>query len=189
MKIYNTNFAFFIKFLIKIYFKMKFIQSVFFIALSLFLVACYNTNQNKEDKQLAMIRELKSELPKKHGSHFLPSNENISKIPCPKLIAISPFRTVTHYHDKMMSDTCDYYLYPQIGQYIYLGSSSPTISAKLISPVEYDFKNGAMQVEHSGRYVVRLTRSYHFGMSDISLLHSLKVVVSNKEIGKEVLRF
>lgn len=160
---------------------MKFIQFISLISFSLFLTACYNPAQNKEDKQLAMIKELKSELPSKHGSPFLPANENISKTPCPKLLSISSFRPITHYHDKMMSDTCDYYLYPQVGQFIYLGSSSPTISAKLISPTEHDFKNGAIQAQHSGRYVVRLTRSYHFGMSDISLLHSLKVVVGNKK--------
>lgn len=160
---------------------MKYAYLIGSLVSCLLLVACQNANNHhKADEQLSMIYELKSELPSKHGSPFLPVNENISKTPCPKLLSISSFRPITHYHDKMMSDTCDYYLYPQVGQFIYLGSSSPTISAKLISPTEHDFKNGAIQAQHSGRYVVRLTRSYHFGMSDISLLHSLKVVTGSR---------
>lgn len=144
-----------------------------------FLIACSNHQETQKDKQLETLWQLKSQLPERQSIHF-DVVQNTGKIPCPKLLPISAHRPVTHYHDKMMSDTCDYYLYPKMGQFLYVGSSSPTISAKLISPAMHDFKNGAIQVEDSGRYVVRLTRSYHFGMSDISLLHSLKVVVGNR---------
>lgn len=159
---------------------MNFFKISFLTLLLSVVVACNHQTSSKSDEQIKVIHELRSELPSKKGSLFLPINENISKTPCPKLLPVLPNRTVNHYHDKMMSDTCDYYVYPKLGQFLYISSSSPTISATLISPTHHDFKNGAVEISESGRHIIQLTRSYHFGMSDISLLHSLKVVLASQ---------
>lgn len=151
------------------------------VLLGLTLLGCDKSKTSSaNDQQLAMLYELKSHSPKSSLYH-IPVSENIDKMPCPKLLPISAYRPMTQFDDKMRSHSCDYYVYPKLGQFLWVDSSHPNISAQLISPVSHDFQNGAIEANDLGRYVVRLTRKYHFAMSD-SLSHSLTVMVSDEPL-------
>jgi len=76
---------------------------------------------------------------------------------CPKLVE-SELDAVQIERDfnASASNSCDYYLYPDKGQTLSVHTEPRSIKAYLISPMQHDFDNGAVLVEQSDKYVVRL---------------------------------
>lgn len=77
---------------------------------------------------------------------------------CPKLIEDSPDGQVIERLSEVMVDNyCDYYLYPQDGQHLWVDVDDSRIEALLIVPTIHHFDNGSYEVKSYDKHVIRLS--------------------------------
>lgn len=75
---------------------------------------------------------------------------------CPRLIQKRVDSTQVVRQESITGQTCDYFIYPQIGDVVTVQVSDDRMKPKLRSPYVYDFANGAYRVVQAGRHVIRL---------------------------------
>ena len=59
-------------------------------------------------------------------------------------------------HDTLVTDSCDYFIYPNIGDTVEVSVSDRRIELKLTRPDWHDSDNGGFMVTKNGRHVIRL---------------------------------
>ncbi|PKG34079.1 MULTISPECIES: hypothetical protein [unclassified Psychrobacter] len=76
---------------------------------------------------------------------------------CPKLLQKNvDDDTIVRTAEVLISDYCDYYLYPEAGQSIDININSDQIETLLIVPTMHNFANGPYQVQSYDKHVIRL---------------------------------
>ncbi|MES1964512.1 hypothetical protein M0N77_04085 [Psychrobacter sp. AH5] len=76
---------------------------------------------------------------------------------CPKLIQKQLDNSVIERTaEVMIKDSCDYFLYPKIGEQIAVSLDNDQIEALLITPRTYNFANGGYEVTSYDKHVIRL---------------------------------
>lgn len=65
-------------------------------------------------------------------------------------------RTQILRHDTLATDSCDYFIYPNIGDTVEVSVSDRRIELKLTRPDWHDSDNGGFMVTKNGRHVIRL---------------------------------
>lgn len=76
---------------------------------------------------------------------------------CPKLLQKNvDDDTIVRTAEVLISDHCDYYLYPETGQSIAININSDQIETLLIVPTMHNFANGPYQVQSYDKHVIRL---------------------------------
>ncbi len=76
---------------------------------------------------------------------------------CPKLIQKNVDNTVIKRTSEVMIDnSCDYFLYPTVGEQIAVNTNQDQIEALLITPETYNFANGNYDVTSYDKHVIRL---------------------------------
>lgn len=76
---------------------------------------------------------------------------------CPKLLQKNiDDDTIVRTAEVLISDYCDYYLYPKAGQSIDINVNSDQVETLLIVPTIHNFANGAYQVQSYDKHVIRL---------------------------------
>ncbi len=76
---------------------------------------------------------------------------------CPKLIQKQVDNSIIERTaEVMVNNSCDYFLYPRVGEHIAVSLDSDQIEALLITPKTYNFANGAYQVTSYDKHVIRL---------------------------------
>ena len=77
---------------------------------------------------------------------------------CPKLLQKNvDDDTIVRTAEVLISDYCDYYLYPETGQRISIDINSDQIETLLIVPTIHNFANGPYQVQSYDKHVIRLS--------------------------------
>lgn len=76
---------------------------------------------------------------------------------CPKLLqkTVDSNRIIRH-QDIMVDNHCDYFIYPLKGQTLQVISPDRRIKTLLVTPISYDFANGAYTVKETDKHVIRL---------------------------------
>lgn len=75
---------------------------------------------------------------------------------CPRLVQKKVDRTQILRHDTLATDSCDYFIYPNIGDTVEVSVSDRRIELKLTRSDWHDFDNGGFMVTKNGRHVIRL---------------------------------
>ncbi len=76
---------------------------------------------------------------------------------CPKLIQKNVDNTVIkRTSEVMINNSCDYFLYPKVGEQIAVNTNQDQIEALLITPKTYNFANGNYDVTSYDKHVIRL---------------------------------
>lgn len=75
---------------------------------------------------------------------------------CPRLVQKKVDLTQILRHDTLATDSCDYFIYPNIGDTVEVSVSDRRIELKLTRPDWHDFDNGGFMVTKNGRHVIRL---------------------------------
>lgn len=75
---------------------------------------------------------------------------------CPKLVQKRVDNTVISREDSILGNTCDYFIYPAIGDVVSVSVSDDRLKPYLDIPYYHDFANGNYQVVVGGRHVIRL---------------------------------
>lgn len=76
---------------------------------------------------------------------------------CPKLIQKKVDTTVIKRKAEIMvNNSCDYFLYPKVGERIAVKVNNDQLEALLITPEIYNFANGEYQVDSYDKHVIRL---------------------------------
>lgn len=76
---------------------------------------------------------------------------------CPKLIEQRlDSKVIERTAEVMTKSHCDYYLYPQEGQYIMVEVDDPKIEALLVVPAIHHFDNDGYEVKSYDKHVIRL---------------------------------
>ena len=76
---------------------------------------------------------------------------------CPKLIQRQVDNTVIERSaEVMINNSCDYFLYPRVGEHIAVSLNSDQLEALLITPETYNFANGSYKVTSYDKHVIRL---------------------------------
>ncbi|MDO5768448.1 MAG: hypothetical protein Q4P13_03005 [Psychrobacter sp.] len=76
---------------------------------------------------------------------------------CPKLLQRDvDTNVIQRSNDIMIDNHCDYYIYPQPGQFIKAQSDNDQLKILLVAPVMHDFANGSFRVVTSQKHVIRV---------------------------------
>lgn len=75
---------------------------------------------------------------------------------CPRLVQKKVDSNQVLRRDSMASQTCDYFIYPYVGDTIKASISDDRIHLGLVRPDTHDFANGSFVVTKNGRHVIRL---------------------------------
>ena len=76
---------------------------------------------------------------------------------CPKLLQKNvDDDTIVRTAEILISDYCDYYLYPKAGQSIDINVNSDQVETLLIVPTIHNFANGPYQTQSYDKHVIRL---------------------------------
>lgn len=75
---------------------------------------------------------------------------------CPKLVQKRVDSTTVSRQDSILGNTCDYFIYPAIGDVVSVSVSDDRMKPYLNVPYYHDFANGNYQVVANGRHVIRL---------------------------------
>lgn len=95
------------------------------------------------------------DTPKQEEQAELPTYKN-KKDSCPRLVQKKVDSTQVLRQDSMTGKSCDYFIYPYIGDTVQASVSDSRISLTLVRPNWHDFANGSYQVSDNGRHVIRL---------------------------------
>jgi hypothetical protein len=57
----------------------------------------------------------------------------------------------------MVNNSCDYFLYPKVGEHIAVSLNNDQIEALLVTPKIYNFANGDYEVLSYDKHVIRLS--------------------------------
>lgn len=75
---------------------------------------------------------------------------------CPKLVQKRVDHTAISRQDSIMGNTCDYFIYPAVGDTLTVYVSDGRMKPFLNTPYYHDFANGSYKVIANGRHVIRL---------------------------------
>lgn len=75
---------------------------------------------------------------------------------CPRLVQKKVDSNQVLRRDSMAGATCDYFIYPYVGDTIQASISDDRIHLSLVRPDTHDFANGSFVVTKNGRHVIRL---------------------------------
>ncbi|UNU73593.1 hypothetical protein LU293_01385 [Moraxella nasovis] len=75
---------------------------------------------------------------------------------CPKLVQKRVDRTTISREDSIRTKSCDYFIYPNVGDEITVSVSDRRMKLQLIMPYDHDFANGSYRATAYGRHVIRL---------------------------------
>lgn len=75
---------------------------------------------------------------------------------CPRLVQKKVDSNQVLRQDSMAGDSCDYFIYPYVGDIIQASISDDRIHLSLVRPDTHDFANGSFVVTKNGRHVIRL---------------------------------
>lgn len=75
---------------------------------------------------------------------------------CPRLIQKRVDSTQTVRQESISERSCDYFIYPKIGDSVSVSVTNDSMKPSLIMPRYFDFANGTYRVIDSGRHVIRV---------------------------------
>ncbi|MCL1622801.1 hypothetical protein M2R47_00835 [Moraxella sp. Tifton1] len=75
---------------------------------------------------------------------------------CPKLVQKRIDRTSILRQERILGNSCDYFIYPNVGETVGVTVSDDRMKPYLDIPYYHDFANGDYVVVTSGRHVIRL---------------------------------
>lgn len=75
---------------------------------------------------------------------------------CPRLIQKRVDTTQSVRQESISASSCDYFIYPKVGDQISVVVSNSSLKPTLRMPVFHDFANGIYTVTDNGRHVIRV---------------------------------
>lgn len=75
---------------------------------------------------------------------------------CPRLIQKRVDSTQTVRQERISERSCDYFIYPKIGDSISVSVNNDNMKPSLIMPRHFNFANGSYRVIDNGRHVIRV---------------------------------
>lgn len=125
----------------------------------LLTTACTSESANSAiaDKQALPNEQVQSDIEDKIVNSYA---RVASKKPdlCPKLVQKEVDNTVIERKaEVMVNNSCDYFLYPKVGEHIAVSLNNDQIEALLITPRVYNFANGDYKVKSYDKHVIRLS--------------------------------
>ncbi len=75
---------------------------------------------------------------------------------CPKLIQKRVDNTQIVRQESIADNSCDYFIYPQMGEIVSVKLSSDVMKPTLRTPHFHDFNNGSYHVINNGRHVIHV---------------------------------
>lgn len=124
----------------------------------LFIAACTPENSNLPitDKQAVPSEQVQSDIEDKIVNSYARVASQQSHL-CPKLVQKEIDNTVIERKAEIMvNNSCDYFLYPRVGERIAISLNNNQIEALLITPKTYNFANGDYKVKSYDKHVIRL---------------------------------
>ncbi|WII94444.1 hypothetical protein LU276_05215 [Moraxella haemolytica] len=107
-----------------------------------------HTDQDASERVSVGIKQLPSATPLNRRTK--------AQDECPRLVQKRIDNTVISRKDSILSSTCDYFIYPAIGDVVSVAVSDRRLKPYLNTPYYHDFANGDYQVVANGRHVIRL---------------------------------
>lgn len=122
----------------------------------LLLAGCSENNLEVADpkKEQAPPSALKKQ-PLIRSEKLLQRRANVGD-ECPKLVQKRIDHTAVSRQDSIMGYTCDYFIYPAVGDVLTVYVSDGRMKPFLNTPYYHDFANGSYKVIANGRHVIRL---------------------------------
>ncbi len=117
-----------------------------------FLTAC---NQDKAEPQASNVPEQTTNQTIVNTTAIAQRKAN-AQDNCPRLVQKKVDSNQVLRQDSMAGNTCDYFIYPYIGDTIQASISDDRIRLSLVRPDTHDFANGSFVVTKNGRHVIRL---------------------------------
>ncbi|OOR91539.1 hypothetical protein B0181_03010 [Moraxella caviae] len=122
----------------------------------IFLAACH---EDFDNTHAAPVQPEPIQSPVKtqsaKGDSLVKHRVNVSA-DCPRLVQKRVDSTQVSRRDSMIGKTCDYYIYPDVGDVVDVQVSDDRMRPYLEIPYYHDFANGSYKVVANGRHVIRL---------------------------------
>lgn len=125
----------------------------------LFISACTSDKANSPiaDEPAVVREQVQSDIEDKIVNSYA---RVAAKKPdlCPKLVQKEVDNTVIERQaEVMVNNSCDYFLYPKVGEHIAVSLNNDQIEALLVTPKIYNFANGDYEVLSYDKHVIRLS--------------------------------
>lgn len=119
--------------------------------LPVLLTACYDDGMTVVNTSVQPDIQVKNEvvtssLPKRKGTVDA----------CPRLIQKRIDNTQIVRQESIADNSCDYFIYPQIGEVVSVKLSNDVMKPTLRTPHFHDFNNGSYSVVNNGRHVIHV---------------------------------
>lgn len=101
---------------------------------------------------------------------------------CPKLVQKRIDRTIVSRQEQILGNTCDYFIYPNVGEVVGVSVSDTRMKPFLDIPYYHDFANGDYLVVANGRHVIRLEYdSFERKPSIMNYVLEVKIIPAQKQ--------